>query len=162
MSEPTMPALSAQQVRVWRLFLEAHARVTESLERELREEEDLPLAFYDVLVHLEEADDNRHRMQDLAAAVLLSKSGLTRLVDRMEADGLVERIRGDADRRVTWAVLTPDGRARLRATAPSHLRSVDRHFLAHLDDASLPLLEATLEAVVRAGDGPDCASAPPA
>lgn len=146
-----------QQLRVWRLFLEAHAVVTDALERELRVEEDLPLAFYDVLVQLHEAPDRRHRMQDLAAAVLLSKSGLTRLVDRMQAEGLVERVRGDADRRVTWAVLTERGVRRLRETAPSHLRSVERHFLAHLDASALPTLAEALQAVVDAASPRGCA-----
>lgn len=130
----TSPATStrvevpAAQLAAWVAFLEAHARVTEVLERELREEEDLPLSWYDVLVHLQRAPDNRLRMQELAQAILLSKSGLTRLVDRMEQAGLVRRTACPSDRRGTFTELTSRGLDRLRATAPTHLRGVREHF----------------------------------
>lgn len=137
-ASPTKAPVPAAQLAAWVAFLEAHARVTEVLERELREEEGLPLSWYDVLVHLHRAQDHRLRMQELAQALLLSKSGLTRLVDRMEHAGLVRRAACRSDRRGTFAELTPEGLARLRATAPTHLRGVREHFadLFDVDEAA--------------------------
>lgn len=135
---PPRTQVPAEQLSAWVAFLEAHARVTEVLERELREEEGLPLSWYDVLVHLHRAQDHRLRMQELAKAILLSKSGLTRLVDRMEQAGLVRRTACPSDRRGTFAELTPGGLGRLRATAPTHLRGVREHFadLFDVDEAA--------------------------
>lgn len=146
--------LSPEQLRAWRSFLEAHAAVLDVLERELRAEEDLPLTWYDVLVHLNEAEDRSLRMQELADAVLLSKSGLTRLVDRMEKAGLVERAACASDRRGTFARLTDDGLQRLRSTAPTHARGVREHFVGHLDEAEVQVLADALERVARAQQAP--------
>jgi DNA-binding MarR family transcriptional regulator len=131
---PTPARLSAAKLAAWRAFLEAHARVTDVLARELRDEEALPLAWYDVLVQLQEASDHRLRMQELAEAVLLSKSGLTRLVDRMEREGLVRRSVCSDDRRGILAELTEEGYATLRRTAGTHLRGVDEHFASRLSE----------------------------
>jgi len=98
------------------------------LDAELVAEHGLPLVHYDVLVQLAEAGGAR-RMSDLANAVLLSRSGLTRLVDQLERQGLVSRRRSAADARGIEAVLTGAGRDRLRAAAPTHLRGVRRLFL---------------------------------
>lgn len=149
MTLPTHSPGSSPQLGAWRAFLEAHARTVEILARELREEEDLPLAWYDVLVHLSEAEDGRLRMQELAGAVLLSKSGLTRLVDRMERAGLVCRTACSSDRRGTFAEITPEGYERLRATAPTHLRGVREHFADLLSDEEAATLETLLR---RIGD----------
>ncbi|GGI09543.1 MarR family winged helix-turn-helix transcriptional regulator [Egicoccus halophilus] len=141
--------IPAERLAAWRAFLEAHARVTEVLARELRDEVDLPLAWYDVLVHLQEADDQRLRMQELAEAVLLSKSGLTRLVDRMESEGLVRRAACPDDRRGTFAELTEHGFATLKATAPTHLRGVDEHFTSLLDEDEARVLAAALQRIAE-------------
>jgi DNA-binding MarR family transcriptional regulator len=117
-------------VGVWRSFLRAHAGVLRELERELAGEAGLPLSWYDVLLQLAEAPQRRLRMADLADRVLLSRSGLTRLVDRIEADGLVRRERSADDARGTFTVLTAQGMDRLRAAAPVHLAGIQRHFLA--------------------------------
>ncbi len=141
--------LGEPQARAWRSLLEAHARLPELLERELRAEEQLPMAWYDVLVHLSEADEHRLRMQELASAVLLSKSGLTRLVDRMEADGLVCRSACPSDKRGTNAELTPRGLQMLRSTAPTHVRGVGEHFGAHLDDEDAVAMTRMLTAITE-------------
>lgn len=144
------------QLAAWRAFLEAYAVTLEVLERELRAGEDLPLTWYDVLVQLAESPEGRLRMQELADAVLLSKSGVTRLVDRMERAGLVERTRCTNDRRGTFATLTVHGRSRLRAAAPTHLDGVHAHFAAHLDDdeaASLLRLLTRITEANRAARG---------
>jgi len=152
------PRIAPQRLAAWRGFLEAHARVTEVLARELRAEVGLPLAWYDVLVQLEEADDHRLRMQDLADAVLLSKSGLTRLVDRMESEGLVRRAACPDDRRGTFAELTDLGFETLRSTAPTHLRGVDEHFTSLLDDHEAEVLATALQRIAGQGRRGDSGS----
>lgn len=142
----------AAQLGAWVAFLAAHKRVLERLERELREDQDLPLTWYDVMVHLSAAPDHRLRMQELADAVLLSKSGLTRLIDRMERDGLVARQACPDDRRGTFAELTPAGFERIRRAAPSHLRGVREHFADHLDDDEAALLETLLVRITTAAN----------
>lgn len=141
---PVPPA----KLAAWRAFLTAHARVVDVLERELREREGLPLSWYDVLVQLSEADGHRLRMQELADRVLLSKSGLTRLIDRMEREGYVERSPCTDDRRGTWATMTAAGFARIRQTAPTHLGGVREHFSDQLDDIEAAHLTAALERIV--------------
>jgi DNA-binding MarR family transcriptional regulator len=121
-------------MQVWRDFLRAHAQLVDVLGAELERERGLPLTWYDVLVTLSDAPDNQMRMGELAAAVAFSRSGLTRLVDRMAAAGLVTRRRSPDDGRVTFAELAPEGRAVLRRAAPTHLRGVDAHFIALLTE----------------------------
>jgi DNA-binding MarR family transcriptional regulator len=135
----------------WRAFLEAHARVTETLGRELRAGESLPLTWYDVLVQLQEAPGHRLRMQELAEAVLLSKSGLTRLVDRMEREGLVRRAACPDDRRGILAELTELGYETLRRTSATHLRGVEEHFASRLSDAEAATLEELLARLTGRG-----------
>ncbi len=152
LSKPTGSArapVPARGLSAWRAFLEAHARVSEVLARELKDTEDLPLTWYDVLVQLSEADDHRLRMQELAEAVLLSKSGLTRLVDRMEDAGLVRRMKCPDDRRGTLAEMTEQGYQRLRQTAPTHLRGVQDHFVDVLTDEEAQVLETALARVAE-------------
>jgi DNA-binding MarR family transcriptional regulator len=140
--------LPPERLGAWREFLEAHAVVVGRLEAELAAERDLPLAWYDVLVGLSEAPDRRLRMQDLAERVLFSRSGLTRLVDRMVAAGLVARERCEDDRRGTYAVLTRSGASCLRDASGVHLRGVREHFDRHLSDADVRALHHVLRKVL--------------
>ena len=139
---PDDPRLDA-----WRAFLRAHARLTRQLERELQAEQSLALADYDVLVQLAVAEDHRLRMGELAERLLLSRSGATRLVDRLVVDGLVARVSCDTDRRGQWAQLTEAGHQRLRDASPTHLRGVEEHFLDRIPATELDQLRATLERV---------------
>lgn len=148
---PSMTApLSRHDTRLgaWRAFLRAHARVMRELERELQAEQDLALTDYDVLVQLAAVEDRRLRMSDLADRLLLSRSGATRLVDRLVADGLVERVTCESDRRGQWASLTDDGFDRLRAATPTHLRGVAEHFVDRLSADELAELERMLGRVL--------------
>jgi DNA-binding MarR family transcriptional regulator len=142
------PRITQERLAVWRAFLEAHAVVVGALEEELDAERALPLAWYDVLVALSEAPQRRMRMQDLASRVLFSRSGLTRLVDRMVGAGLVRRDRCDDDRRGTYAVLTASGGRRLRDASGVHLRGVREHFDRHLTDSDARVLHAALRKVL--------------
>jgi DNA-binding MarR family transcriptional regulator len=131
------PAPSRRELHAWRMFLTAHARMLRNLETELVAEQQLSLVSYDVLVQLAEAPRRRLRMAELADRVLLSRSGVTRLVDRLERAGLVARHRVDTDGRGVIAELTPDGLERLRTAAATHLAGIARHFVAHLKPAEL-------------------------
>jgi DNA-binding MarR family transcriptional regulator len=134
----------------WANFLRFHARVTDVLEEELRRDAGMPLTWYDVLIQLHHAPGGRLRMQELAEAVVLSKSGLTRLVDRLERAGLVERRSCPSDRRGTFAELTPAGHKRLEAAMPVHHRGIAEHFSAHLTEEQLDVMEEAFAALLAA------------
>jgi DNA-binding MarR family transcriptional regulator len=145
--------LSRTELDVWRSFLRAHAHLTRVLETELLAAQRLSLASYDVLVQLSEAPDRRLRMTELADAVLLSRSGVTRLVDRLERSGLVSRARVDSDGRGVVAVLTQLGFDRLRAATGSHLSGVARHFVGPVDSAELVAFGRTCDQLANEGLG---------
>src|SRR5256714_2669611 len=118
----------------WSGFLRAHSRITKALDRELAAAHDLPLSEYDVLVQLALTDEGRLRMSDLAEAIVLSPSGLTRLVDRLARRGLLRRERCESDSRVVYAALTAEGFEKLVESTPTHLDGIRRLFWAHLDE----------------------------
>ena len=132
--------IDEQGIKAWRSFLEAHSAVMKVLERELLEEHGFPLTWYDVLVHLSEAADNKMQHQALAESLLLSRSGITRLVDRMVAAGLVRRESSAEDRRVSYVVLTEQGRNILDLASPGHIRNVIDHFVQYLKDDEASVL----------------------
>ena len=117
------------KLQAWFAFLQAHDAATESLDAELRARTGLTLSDYEVLLHLSRSPASALRMADLAASVLLSPSGTTRAVDRLERDGLVRRSDDPDDGRATLVSLTPAGRRRFRAAAPVHLAGVRARFL---------------------------------
>ena len=139
------------RLAAWSAFLRAHARVTRQLERELQAEESLALADYDVLVQLALAGDRRLRMSELADRLLLSRSGITRLVDRLERDGLIRRKACDSDARGAYAVLTEAGRRKLDAARRTHLAGVRHHFLDKLDGEEMDRLGDVWVKVLPAG-----------
>lgn len=139
---------TSRELATWRLFLRAHAQLTRTLEAELLAAHELPLASYDVLLQLAEAPDRRLRMTELADRVLLSRSGLTRLVDRLARDGLVERAACPSDARGTFTVLTETGLNRLRSAAPTHLQGVHEHVTSRLDAQELAALDGLLSKIV--------------
>lgn len=139
------------QMAAWRNFLTAYRRVVDQLSNELRDTEDLPLSWYDVLVQLSEAPDGSLRMLELADAVLLSKSGLSRLVDRMQTAGLVRRETCEGDGRGVMAVLTDTGRQRLVDAAPTHVRGVRQHFVDVLEPDETAVLASALQRVAEGG-----------
>lgn len=141
------PRLDGERMAAWRAFLAAHRQLLEQLTEELAEARDLPLTWYDVLVSLEESPADRLRMTELAERIMLSQSGLTRLVDRMATNGLVRREQCPTDRRGTFVALTAAGRAALHDAAPVHLAGVAEHFAAQLDDTEARTLRVALERV---------------
>lgn len=147
----TRHRISADDERLgaWRAFLEAHARVSRRLDDELRASHGLSLAEYDALLQLATAPGRRLRMNQLADRVVLSRSGVTRLIDRLVADGLVERSACSTDARGAEAVLTRDGLDRLRDAAPTHLQGINRYFLDSVEPADLEVIGRSLGAVAR-------------
>lgn len=154
--------LDPTRMAAWRAFLEAHRRTTARLARELQDDEDLPLTWFDVLVQLSEAPSGSLRMQELAERVLLSQSGLTRLVDRLEAEGLVERRRCPEDGRGTLATLTRPGLARLRRAWPTHAAGVRTAFADLLTTEEAEVLARALGRVAAASQpsGAPCGDDP--
>lgn len=149
LAETPVPRADDRRMRAWFAFLRAYAAVASRLETELHAERDLGLAEYDALVQLSLADNRRLRMTELAERVVLSRSGVSRLVDRLEATGLVARAACKEDARVAWATLTDAGFARLRDASPVHLRGVETHFLAQIPDADRDALVRALETIVQ-------------
>ena len=145
-SEPSLSSPSREQLIVWRTFLEAAFALIDILDTELHEERGISLRWYDVLVHLEEAEHGV-RMNELASRILASKSGLTRVIDRMEEAGLVERQRPDHDRRAIEIVMTPTGRRALANARSVHRRGINEHFAQHLNARDLEALSRSLEKV---------------
>ena len=127
-------------MRAWRAFLEAHAAISKKMERELREECELPLSWYDALVQLHEAGGSL-RMHELADHLLLSRSATTRFADRLEGAGFIERRSATSDRRGTVVLLTEDGNRELKRTAPVHVRGIVEHFVGRFDDDELRQIE---------------------
>jgi DNA-binding MarR family transcriptional regulator len=128
------------ELAVWRSFLRAHAQVVRTLETELGDAHKIPLATYDVLVQLAEAPGHRLRMTELADLVLLSRSGLTRLIDRLERDGLVCREPVADDARGMYAVLTDEGTNTLRSATHVHLPGIAEHFARRFNRQELARL----------------------
>jgi DNA-binding MarR family transcriptional regulator len=159
MSAPRIArTLSPRDPRIgtWREFLTVHARLERMLDEDLRAEHHLSLAEYDALLQLAEAPGRRLRMHQLADRVLLSRSGVTRLIDRLVRDGSVERDTCQTDARGAEAVLTAAGMARLRTAATTHLRGIGDHFVDAIDPADLLSLGRAMRDVL-AGLDPDVA-----
>lgn len=143
-SKPTSP-----QMRAWRSFLTAHARIIARMEQELEDHEQLPLTWYEVLLLLRESSDGRLRMHELAESRLLSRSAATRLIDRIEGAGLVRREASTTDRRGTFVVMTDAGLATLRKAAPVHVGGIEAHFARYVDDDEAETVAAVMNRVVE-------------
>ena len=132
--------LSPDERAAWSGFIRAHATIVKELDAELRAAHGLPLSSFDVLVQLSLAQGGRMQMCDLADAVHLSRSGLTRMVDRLEREGLLQRRRGERDPRQVFAAITERGLKRLAVTTPTHLGGVRERFLDMLSRDQLQQL----------------------
>ncbi len=137
-------------MEAWHGFLRTHAALVRELDIEMQEEHGLSLTQYEVLLLLARSDDGSVRMSDLADGALLSLSGLSRLVDRLVAMGLVERTQCPSDRRSSLACLTTAGRKRFREARPTHHEGVRRLFADRLPDDAIAALNAAWAAL----DGP--------
>ena len=153
-TEAAAPARRAapddSQLGAWRAFLQTHARLLHRLDEELQAAHGLSLAEYDALLQLAAAPDRRLRMSVLADRVLLSRSGITRLVDRLVADGMVQRYPCSSDARGSMAVITAQGVNRLRTASRTHLDGVRRFFLDVVSADEQDVIEQALQ---RVSDG---------
>ncbi len=143
--------MSDDRIRLMGLIVRTHRRLTDSLGRELEQNVGIPLVFFDVLIHVGGAPENRLTMSRLSADVALTTGGVTRLVDRMVEAGLVARENCPSDRRSIYVVLTPEGQAVLERAVAAHIDGIDRHLVAHLDDGDRAALEVALIKVLDAG-----------
>ena len=142
--ERSLSSPSSERLRAWRLYFESALALLDVLDAELERDAGLPMRWYDVLVHLEETPDGL-RMNELAERILYSKSGFTRVVDRMEEAGLVRRVRPEHDRRSIFVVLTDRGRETMEQARRHHRHSIEQHFSHHLTDADIRALTRALE-----------------
>jgi DNA-binding MarR family transcriptional regulator len=140
--------LSPAELGAWRGMLRVHAALVKELDAELEAHHGLPVTSYDVLVNLSEAPEGRLRMRDLAEAVLLSRSGLTRLVDRLAREGLLKRVPCPSDARGAFAEITAAGREKLAEARPTHLAGVRARFLDRLAPDELERLAMAWERVL--------------
>jgi DNA-binding MarR family transcriptional regulator len=143
----TADSLTTLELAAWRGMLRVHSELVGRLDAELTAEHGLPLRSYEVLITLADAPGGRLRMGELASALLLSQSGLTRLVDRLERHGFVERERCADDARGYFALITAAGKRKLARVRPAHLAGVRRAFLAKLDRSDLESLAAAWDKV---------------
>lgn len=142
--------INDQQLALWKAFLRTYAQIVPELEREMQAKQNIPLTWYEVLAQLNCSAEGGLRMQDLAAGIILSQSGLTRLLDRMSEAGLVERHRCPHDRRGWYATITPQGKTLLENATPIHLEGVKEYFMQYLSDEEVLTLLNTFEKVLNA------------
>lgn len=141
--------LNEVEMCAWRNLLTAHAQISSQLDEELSREHGISFAEYEVLVHTSEGEDGSVRMSTLAQAALVSRSGLTRRVQHLVAEGLIERQRCKEDKRGTFAVLTPLGWEKLRAASVTHVRGVREHMISKLSQSDLKTLAVSLDKIMR-------------
>lgn len=135
-----------ERIRAWRLFFESALALIDVLEGDFERDTGFPVQWYDVLVHLEEAPDGL-RMNELASKILYSKSGLTRIVDRMEKAALVRRYRPETDRRSIFVLQTAEGRQAMERARPLHHRWIEQNFSSLLADTDIEALTRAFEKV---------------
>lgn len=137
----------------WPVFLRTSVLLIDILDRQLRAAVGLQLTWFDVLAQLLKAPDGRMPMKQLAANILLSKSGITRLVDRMESAGLIRRDSCATDGRVVYAAITPRGRKLFREAAPVAFKGVEEHFARHITQGEAEVLVDILSKILEVEEG---------
>jgi DNA-binding MarR family transcriptional regulator len=155
MPETSSASLSAAELAAWRGMLRVHTALVKELDAELCSAHDLPLTSYEVLITLDSAPGKRRRMAELADSVLLSRSGMTRLVDRLVKLELIERDTCTDDGRGCYAVLTAKGADILATARPTHLDGVRERFLRHFAQDELQMLAAMWERVLPGSSAAD-------
>ena len=147
-SQIPLDRLTETEVRAWRALVRAQSCLVKRIDAEMEAAHGLPLSSFEVLVLLDDAEGGKLRMHDIAAAVMLSRSGLTRLVDRLERDGLVGRCSCENDARGAYAVITEEGRKRLGEARVAHRAAVRQQFFAHYGEDELETLGSLLERLI--------------
>jgi len=142
--------LDEASLAAWRTFITVHATLIEKIEQDLAAAECIPLTWYDVLVELVETLEGRLRMSELASRVVLSRSTLTHLVERMEREQLITRERCGSDRRGAYAVITEQGRTALRKAWPIYASGIQRYFAQHLESQEVQTITRGLVRILDA------------
>jgi DNA-binding MarR family transcriptional regulator len=150
MSTQALP--DTERLEAWVRFLRAHAALTRELSADLVAEHGLTINDYEVLLHLARAPEQRLRRVDLVDRILLTPSGITRLLEGLERAELVERAQCDEDRRVVYAQLTPAGSRKLREAARTHVAGIEALFIGRFSDEELATLASLLSRLPAAGD----------
>jgi len=153
----TSQVLSTQALSAWGALLRGHAVLTRTLNAQLVAEHGLTINDYEVLLRLSRAPEGQLKRVELARSLLLTPSGITRLLDGLQATGWVEKASCPTDARVTYAVLTEAGHAKLREAGESHLGDIDLHFSSRYDEAELATL-ADLLGRLGGGGQTDCSA----
>ncbi|MGO9889794.1 MAG: MarR family winged helix-turn-helix transcriptional regulator [Solirubrobacteraceae bacterium] len=147
-------SLEGVALEAWRSYLQSHATIVRLLDAELISEHGITTRDYEVLLYLAQADERRLPMSALAESTMLTRSGITRLVDGLVDGGFVERVSCPKDARVSYARLTDEGFAKLRDAGHTHVGSIRRLFLEHFDadeTGQLAVLLARLPGAQRGG-----------
>lgn len=147
-----MKRLREEELALWRSFVRLHASVIRRIEQDLADGRLIPLTWYDVLVALYQAPNHRLRMGELKERTVLTASGITRLVERLEQQGLVRRERTEEDRRSTYAVLTREGKRAFLKAWPTYERGIDAYFVSLLGDGEQRVIRSAFERMLEAHD----------
>jgi len=149
-------SLEGDALEAWRSYLQSHATILRLLDAELASEHGITTRDYEVLLYLAQAPDRKLPMSALAESTMLTRSGITRLVDGLVAGGFIERAACPNDARVSYAKLTDDGLAKLRSAGCTHVRSIGRLFLEHFSAEETAQLASLLSRLPGAGAGGAC------
>ena len=136
--------LEGAALEAWRSYLQSHASIVRELDAELDAEHGMTTRDYEVLLYLSQAPERRLPMSALAASTMLTRSGITRLVDGLVSEGLIERVACDSDARVSYAQLTEPGYEKLRQAGCTHVAGIRRLFLEHFSAEEIDQLAALL------------------
>jgi DNA-binding MarR family transcriptional regulator len=156
MSVSATPLLDGAALEAWRSYLQSHASILRELDAELLAEHDLTTRDYEVLLYLAQAEDHRLPMSALAESTMLTRSGITRLVDGLVTRGLIERVSCPNDARVSYARLTDSGYEKLRQAGCTHIASIRRLFLESFSPQEVELLASLLRRLPGATRGGAC------
>ncbi len=148
--------LDGSALEAWRSYIQSHASILRLLDAELIADQGITTRDYEVLLYLAQAEDQRLPMSALAESTMLTRSGITRLVDGLVANGLIERVSCRSDARVSYAKLTEAGHHKLREAGCTHVSSIHRLFLEHFSEAEIELLASLLSRLPGAARGGAC------
>jgi DNA-binding MarR family transcriptional regulator len=149
-------SLDGIALEAWRSYLQSHASIVRELDAELIAEHGMTTRDYEVLLYVAQAPDRRLAMSALAARTMLTRSGITRLVDGLVANGLIERVACSEDARVSYAELTDAGFRKLRDAGCTHVASIRRLFLERYSEPEIEQFASLLSRLPGAGQGGAC------
>lgn len=156
MATTTPAELEGTSLEAWRAYLQSHASILRVLDAELAAQQGITTRDYEVLLYLNHAPDRRLPMSALASRTMLTRSGITRLIDGLVAGGFVERVACPEDARISYARLTPAGDQKLREAGCTHVASIRRLFLEHFTSEEIAQLAGLLRRLPGAQEGGSC------